>query len=379
MSDDDRAPAETPAPAAPWVPLAAADATWPPPGPGPAPAPPPTRPIALAGLALALLGLAALLLGQVEAALYLVAATLCFVAQAADAHPALGRLYAFLGWMPPALAAFLLAAIAILTLRDVPLAAAGARLGVAAFAGLGAVACLALLLPAVADACARRLFRAAAPGHMLRLSAAFVVGGLWAGPAMWFVARDLLPGLLADPADLVAPDALAGSLVGGVVLALAAAGLGARRGWRETFARLGLARPRLADALTIAAATVALWLLNSGAEWLERAWLPDLWRHDNAFGVALAGAMGPGRTLLLGLSAGVGEEITLRGALQPKLGIFLTALLFAVLHVQYSWYAMLTLLLFGVLLGLVRRHSSTTVVIAVHALYDVLAVATARP
>jgi hypothetical protein len=379
MSDDERAPgapAETPASGAPWVPLAAPDAAWPPPGPA---LPRPPRRIALAGLALALLGLAALLLGQVEAALYLVAATLCFVAQAADAHPALGRLYAFLGWMPPALTAFLLSAIAILTLGDVPLAAAGARLGVAAFAGLGAAACLALLLPPVADACARRLFRAAAPGHMLRLSAAFVVGGLWAGPAMWFVARDLLPDLLADPADLVAPDALAGSLVGAVALALAAVGLHARRGWREALARLGLARPRAADALTVLAATVALWLLNSGAEWLERAWLPELWRHDNAFGVALAGAMGPGRTLLLGLSAGVGEEITLRGALQPKLGIFLTALLFAVLHVQYSWFGMLTLLLFGVLLGLVRRHSNTTVVIAVHALYDVLAVATARP
>jgi len=48
--------------------------------------------------------------------------------------------------------------------------------------------------------------------------------------------------------------------------------------------------------------------------------------------------MGPGLMLLLGLSAGIGEEITLRGALQPKLGLALTSLLFAALHVQYSWY-----------------------------------------
>ena len=88
--------------------------------------------------------------------------------------------------------------------------------------------------------------------------------------------------------------------------------------------------------------------------------------------------MGPGQTLLLGLSAGIGEEITLRGALQPKLGIALTSLLFASLHVQYSWFGMLALLFFGLLLGVIRRRTSTTVAIAVHALYDVLAVTTVR-
>jgi membrane protease YdiL (CAAX protease family) len=79
---------------------------------------------------------------------------------------------------------------------------------------------------------------------------------------------------------------------------------------------------------------------------------------------------------MVGLSAGIGEEITMRGALQPKLGIGLTALLFALLHVQYSWFGMLVILLFGVALGLLRRATSTTVVMAVHTLYDVLALMT---
>lgn len=364
MIDD--APAPAPAPADPAG------------VPEPAPPRPPTG-IALGGLGLAVFGLVALALGQVEVALYLVVATLFLAAQAADVHPALARLYAFLGWIPAFLGAALLGSIAVLTARGTTLATAAPHLAVAAFAAAGALASLALLLPGVADACARGLFRGAAADHTMRLAATFVVVTLWVGPSLWFLARDVLAEFLADPRRLVTTQSLAAGLLGYVVLAFAAVGLFVRRGWRESLARLGLARPRAVDAVTIVAATLGLWLLNAGVEGFERAALPRLWERDNAFGAALAGVLGPGQILLLGLSAGIGEEITLRGALQPKLGIVLTSLLFAALHVQYSWFAMLSLLVFGLLLGLIRQRSSTTVVIAVHALYDVLAVATARP
>jgi hypothetical protein len=376
MSDDDRAPG------APWVPLAEPPAVWPPPWPGGAPAPAPSQPppgIAWGGLALALLGLVVLFLGQVEVALYLVLATLYLAAQAADVHPALSRLYAFLGWIPAALGAALLGSIAALTARGTTLATAVPHLAAAGFAGLGAVGCLVLLFPAAADACARRLFRGRRPDHTLRLSATLVLITLWVGPSLWLLARDVLGEFLADPRRLVTTRSLATGLVGYVALAFAAVGLLVRRGWRESLSRLGLTRLRAADALTVVGATLGLGLLNAGLEWCERTALPRLWEQDNAFGAALAGAMGPGQILLLGLSAGVGEEITLRGALQPKLGIVLTSLLFASLHVQYSWFGMLSLLVFGLLLGLLRQRSSTTVAIVVHALYDVLAVATARP
>ena len=45
------------------------------------------------------------------------------------------------------------------------------------------------------------------------------------------------------------------------------------------------------------------------------------------------------------------------------------------LHVQYSWYGMASIVVFGVILGLVRLRSSTTSAILVHAVYDLLAVA----
>ena len=52
----------------------------------------------------------------------------------------------------------------------------------------------------------------------------------------------------------------------------------------------------------------------------------------------------------------------------------LTAVVFASLHVQYSWVGMLTIALLGALLGLVRSRTNTTTAILIHALYDVFAV-----
>jgi membrane protease YdiL (CAAX protease family) len=52
----------------------------------------------------------------------------------------------------------------------------------------------------------------------------------------------------------------------------------------------------------------------------------------------------------------------------------LTSLLFAALHVQYSWFGMGVILFLGLILGWIRRHTNTTTAIVVHAVYDVIAV-----
>ena len=80
--------------------------------------------------------------------------------------------------------------------------------------------------------------------------------------------------------------------------------------------------------------------------------------------------------MLIGVTAGIGEEITLRGGLQPRLGIALTSLLFAALHVQYSWFGMLLVFTLGVTLGIIRSRANTTAAIVVHGLYDMLALVT---
>jgi membrane protease YdiL (CAAX protease family) len=163
------------------------------------------------------------------------------------------------------------------------------------------------------------------------------------------------------------------------VLAFASIGFMVRRDGRGALERLGLTALRPAGWLIVIAGVVALWLFNVGSEALEKSVFPALWASDQAFTAGLASVMGPGLMLLLSLSAGIGEEITLRGALQPKLGIALTSLLFAALHVQYSWYGMLSILVFGLLLGVIRQRGSTTAAILVHTLYNLLAVASAKP
>jgi len=88
-------------------------------------------------------------------------------------------------------------------------------------------------------------------------------------------------------------------------------------------------------------------------------WLKNLISIQNAF--------------ILGLSAGICEEILFRGALQPKFGIILTALLFAFLHVQYPALWMLFIIfVIGIILGYVRRITNTTTAIIAHSTYDIV-------
>jgi hypothetical protein len=328
-------------------------------------------------LALALLGLAVLLLGQVEAALLIAIAALYFVAQGADVHPAMGRVHALLAWIPPVTGAIVLGALASLLVTNGPLTPL--RTGFAVFSGLGALASLATLRPSVADRLVLLLFRGAGPSHTLRLTASVAFAILWVALPAWLTFRDQLAELLRNPRELVSASKLLGGLAGYVVLAFASVGFTVRRDGRGSLDRLGLTALRPADGLTVTAGVVALWLFNVGSEWIEQRAFPGLWAGDQHFTAALAGAMGPGLMLLLSLSAGIGEEITLRGALQPKLGIALTSLLFAALHVQYSWYGMLSILVFGLLLGVIRKRSGTTAAILVHSLYNLLAVVSARP
>jgi hypothetical protein len=347
------------------------------PGPLEPAAPPLPRRVLHLAFALALLGFGALLLGQMEAALLVGMAAFYFVAQGADVHPAMVRVHALLAWVPSVVGAVLLGGIARMLLLEGP--HAPLRTGYAVFSALGAVASLATLVPAAADRLVRLLFRGAGPSHTLRLTARIALVIFWVALPAWVAFRDRLADMLLDPGQLVSAASLSGGLVGYVVLAFASVGLLVRRDGRGALERLGLTVPRPAEWLTIVAGVLALWLFNTGSEWLERRAFPALWAGDEAFTTALAGAMGPGMMVLLGLSAGIGEEITLRGALQPKLGVALTSLLFAALHVQYSWYGMLSILVFGLILGVIRRRSSTTAAILVHALYDLLAVAAAKP
>jgi membrane protease YdiL (CAAX protease family) len=76
--------------------------------------------------------------------------------------------------------------------------------------------------------------------------------------------------------------------------------------------------------------------------------------------------------LTLGLSAAIGEETLFRGALQPRFGLLLTSLLFALLHSTYG-ISIATVIVFvlGCILGWLRNRYSTSVSMIVHAIYNI--------
>ncbi|MCA1738682.1 MAG: CPBP family intramembrane metalloprotease, partial [Actinobacteria bacterium] len=79
--------------------------------------------------------------------------------------------------------------------------------------------------------------------------------------------------------------------------------------------------------------------------------------------------------LLIGIGAGLGEETLFRGALQPRLGITLTSLLWAGIHVQYGpSVLLLDIFVLSVALGFLRRRINTTATFLTHAGYNFLSV-----
>ena len=123
---------------------------------------------------------------------------------------------------------------------------------------------------------------------------------------------------------------------------------------------------------------VAVIAVNGGMEYLERTRFHDLWLRDQAMVKMIASELSLVAMLVLGVSAGVGEEVLVRGALQPRVGILWASLMFAAGHVQYTWFGMLTIAMIGITLGLIRKHANTTTAIVVHALYDIVAAFGAR-
>ncbi|MCB0405495.1 MAG: CPBP family intramembrane metalloprotease [Bdellovibrionales bacterium] len=77
---------------------------------------------------------------------------------------------------------------------------------------------------------------------------------------------------------------------------------------------------------------------------------------------------------LLSLSAGVGEEILFRGVAQPYLGVWVTGLVFGLLHALTPTYFFVAFAV-GTYLGLVFGWTSGNlfVPVAVHTVYDFLA------
>ncbi len=159
-----------------------------------------------------------------------------------------------------------------------------------------------------------------------------------------------------------------------VLFGVLGVGLGLRRSLGETLERLGLVLPsaRQVGIALLAIVVLTLWdaLLTLG--W--QALAPD--SFDRIAGISdslFGGVLGPMGALTIGLSAGIGEELLFRGAIQPRFGLLLATLLFTVGHTQYEFSpALLSVFVIGLVLGLVRRRYNTTTAILIHAGYNAL-------
>ena len=172
-----------------------------------------------------------------------------------------------------------------------------------------------------------------------------------------------------------APDAgsillnLAGSTIIYLSLSALGTGWGLRRDRDQALRRLGLRWPTLSDWL----AGIALGLLIYVAVTLASGLMPAGVTADHLGARALFDAVKSSlpAALALAVLAGTGEEILFRGALQPVFGLFVTSLLFTMLHAHYGLSpALLILFAVSVCFGLLRQRFNTTAAIICHATYN---------
>lgn len=157
-------------------------------------------------------------------------------------------------------------------------------------------------------------------------------------------------------------------------------GLFLRRTPQQALARLGLRLPTRAD-LNFG---VGVGLLLFGFVLVvSYAWAavvsPQELQQQTAASDQIAQAFGTlPMSFLLSLIVAVGEEIFFRGALQPVFGIWLTSLLFAVIHTQYTLTPATAIIFVTALaLGWLRNRYSTSASIVGHFVYNFIQLALA--
>lgn len=246
-------------------------------------------------------------------------------------------------------------------------------LGIGIAAG-GAIACLVTSIRSFSDGLVFLFFRTHESNHTLRLGARVVLTILLFAIPGWVAAPLLLATLEDMNQPLLDANSTFSTLLGMAALALGAVGFMIKRDARATLERLGLARLRLRHIGIVLIGVAALYFINLGSERMQHAWFPAQYAHDQRINEMLAGGITAAGALLVGISAGVGEELAMRGALQPRLGLVLTSIAFAALHVHYSWFGMFMIFVLGMVLGIIRLRTSTSVAILVHSLYDIAAV-----
>jgi uncharacterized protein len=208
------------------------------------------------------------------------------------------------------------------------------------------------------------------PVHALALSLAMV----FFGTQVTFIAfTDVLAADKAQP-PLSIGDLFLNELPF-LILALAGVGLFMRRRIAQAAERVGFVTPAWWQIALAFAAAGAFFALASGSDALSHAISPGIARNVDATTQHLFGQLnGPLGIAAVALIPGICEEVLFRGALQPRIGLVATALLFTSIHTQYGLSVdTLAIFMIAIGLGLVRKYANTTASCTCHVSYNLLA------
>jgi membrane protease YdiL (CAAX protease family) len=151
-------------------------------------------------------------------------------------------------------------------------------------------------------------------------------------------------------------------------------GLFIRRRPAATLYRLGLVRPTAWQIVLGLGAACLFFAFGNGMDALGHLISPATAQKVDAANQHLFGQLGnPVGIATIALSAGICEEALFRGAMQPRLGLLWTAIVFTTVHTQYGLSLdAVAVLILAIGLGLVRRVTNTTTSTVCHVVYNTL-------
>jgi len=161
-----------------------------------------------------------------------------------------------------------------------------------------------------------------------------------------------------------------------VAVAYASVGYRIYRNGNDATKRLGLDKPDLKTIGISVAFVIPCFIVSAIGSLLTVAFQPSIVENvEETMDQITNGLQNPFGALLIGLTAGIGEELLFRGAVQPRFGIAVAALLWTSLHFQYDFsFILLGLFGVGIVLGLQRKYFGTTSAIITHAVYNMMVV-----
>jgi uncharacterized protein len=168
---------------------------------------------------------------------------------------------------------------------------------------------------------------------------------------------------------------LLGQEVPFLVIALAGVGLWVRRNLAASADRLGVVVPAWWHVVLALAAAGVFFGIGQLSGYLSYKLTPGISQQVDQSSQHLFGALSGGLVGIIALAIipGICEEILFRGALQPRFGLLLTAVLFAAIHTEYGLSIdVLAILVIALGLGAIRKYTNTTTSMVCHVTYNLL-------